>query len=206
MTKLSWQGRTARDPFLLYMIFLGVGLGTILLDQPVRLALLWTTLVALSIFYRSAHQVEIVFSLPSLGRGALLGLVISLPILAFLSEQLRLFNERLYATGNIVFLAYQVCFVAAPIEEYFFRGIVQSRRTSSVSTALYAAAALIYFLPHAPFLATLLVAAAMACLGMVYGYICDRHGLIASVACHVVVGFVLQVVPSLLQALRVALS
>lgn len=205
MSKRASRGASGREPYLLFLVFAGVGLGIVLLDQPTRLALLWVTLVALSLFYRSAHRVEIIFSLPSLARGALLGLVISVPLLAFLSAQLRQFTEDLYATQDIGLLFYQICFVSAPVEEYFFRGVVQGQRGSSVGTALYAATALVYFLPHDP-LAAVLALVAMGLLGMLYGYVRDRHGLAAAIACHVVVGFVLQVVPSLLAAFRAMLS
>ncbi len=194
------------EPYLLFLIFAGIALGTVLLQQSPRFALLWVTLVILSLLYRSKHEVEVGFSLPSVGRGALLGLVISVPLLAFLSEQLRAFTERLYGTQDIVSLFYQVCFISAPIEEYFFRGVVQGQRGSSVSIALYALTALLYFLPYAPLLATFIVFVALGVLGIVYSYVRERYGLAASVACHVVVGFVLQIAPSLIASLRLMLS
>jgi hypothetical protein len=193
------------EPYLLFLIFAGIALGTVLLRQAPRFALLWVTLVILSLLYRSKHTVEIGFSLPSVGRGALLGLVISVPLLAFLSDPLRAFSERLYNTRDIVLLFYQVCFISAPLEEYFFRGIVQDQRGSSVSIALYALTALLYFLPYAPLLATFIVFVALGVLGIVYSYVREHYGLAASIACHVVVGFVLQVLPSLIASLRTML-
>lgn len=194
------------EPYFLFLIFAGVGVGTILLQQPVRLALLWTTLLILCVLHGGGHKLEMSFSLPGIGRGMLLGLVISLPLLAFLSDQLRIFAERLYDTADLVALFYQVCFVSAPVEECFFRGVVQDSKGSSVSIAMYSGAALLYFLPHAPLLATFIVFVAMGMLGIVYAYVRDQYGLAASVACHVVVGFILQVVPSLIAAFRMMLS
>jgi len=193
------------EPYLLFLVFAGIALGTVLLQQAPRFALLWVTLVLLSLIYRSKHEVEVGFTLPGVGRGALLGLVISVPLLAFLSEQLRAFSERLYGTQDIVLLLYQVCFISAPLEEYFFRGIVQSQKGSSVSIALYAVTALLYFLPHAPLLATFIVFVALGVLGIVYSYVREHYGLAASVACHVVVGFILQVLPSLIASFRTML-
>jgi membrane protease YdiL (CAAX protease family) len=193
------------EPYLLFMVFAAVGVGTVLVRPNVRLMLLWVVLVLLSVLFRSVHRVEFTFSSSSLLRGALLGLVISVPVLAFLSDQLHTFTERLYATEDVVLLFYQICFVSAPAEEYFFRGIVHSRKGSWVSSGLYAVAALLYFLPHAPLLA-LGVAVVMGVLGFVYAYVCENHGLVASVACHVVLGFTLQVVPSIIATVRTMLA
>lgn len=189
------------EPYLLFSVLVAVSVGTVLLDQAPRLAFLWTTLLALSILYGSRRQVPLDFSLPAIGRGALLGLVISLPILAFLSKQLRLFTERLYATEDIVSLFYQICFISAPLEEYFFRGVVQGSKGSSAGIRLYAATALLYFLPKVPFRESVIAFIAMGVLGVVYSHVRERHGLAASIACHVAVGFVLQVVPSMIAAL-----
>ncbi|MEA3407088.1 MAG: CPBP family intramembrane glutamic endopeptidase [Chloroflexota bacterium] len=202
--------KTARrhplDPRLLFSIFVAIGVGTVLLDQSPRLALLWTSLLAMSIYYRGHREVPADFTLRNIGRGALLGAIISVPLLVFLSEQLRTFTERLYAARDPVLLFYQVCLVSAPIEEYFFRGIVQSRLGSSLSIGLYALVPLLYFLPHAPVLVAFIVFVVMGALGIVYAYVRDRYGLAASIACHVMVGFVLQVMPSLIASLRLALS
>jgi len=51
-------------------------------------------------------------------------------------------------------------------------------------------------------LVALLVAVVMGALGVVYAYVCEQHGLVASVACHVVVGFTLQVMPSIIGSMR----
>jgi len=194
------------EPYFLYAIFVGVGLGSLLLDQSARLALLWTALVLLSAFYRGNHDIETDFTLASVGRGALLGLVISVPILAFLSTQLRLFAERLYATNDIVLLFYQVCFISAPVEEYFFRGIIQDSKGATAGIALYALTALLYFLPHAPLLIVLIIFAAMAILGIVYSYVRERYGLFASIACHVAAAGILLVAPTFIETIRAMLS
>ena len=206
MSKRLFRGEAFSEPYFLYLIFAGIGLGTVQLQQMVRLALLWTVLVLLSLAYRGRQKVEAVFSLAAVGRGALLGLVISVPLLAFLVEPLRGFAERLYGTQSAVLLFYQVCFVAAPAEEYFFRGIMQKSKGSSVSIALYAATALLFFLPYAPFLAAFIMFLAMGVLAVVYGYVWERHGLVASIACHVTVSFFLQVMPSLIGTLRMMLA
>lgn len=189
------------EPYLLFLIFVGIGIGTVLLEPPVRLTILWVTLAILSLLYWGRQPVDVAFSLGNVGKGALLGLVIAAPLLAFLSGQVRFFTERLYGTRNVLLLFYQICLVSAPIEEAFFRGVVQQHKGSSASIALYAATALLYYLPHVPLLAAFTVFVAMGVLGIVYTSVYERYGLTASIASHVVVGFVLQMIPSLWSAL-----
>jgi membrane protease YdiL (CAAX protease family) len=197
---------TLLEPYLLYLILVGIGLGTVLLGQGTRLALLWVVLTALCLFYRAHHEVALDYTLRAIGRGALLGAVIAIPLMAFLFEPLRLFTERLYGTRELTLIFYQACFVAAPLEEYFFRGIVQSSKGSSVSIGLYALTALLYYLPHVPILAAFIVFVAMGLLGVVYSYVREHYGLAAAIACHVAVVFILLVAPALLVNLRTMLG
>lgn len=194
--------RYLREPYMLYLVFVGVGLGTALMDQHVRLGLLSALLILLSVLYRGQERVESDYQLANVGRGALLGLVLSLPILAFLAEPLRVFTERLYGTSDVVFIFYQVCLISAPVEEYFFRGIVQPRGGASIALALYAAVPLIYFLFHAQIVAALLVFVGMGLVGMLCGYVREQYGLAAAIACHTVIVFVMQVLPSAIHAGR----
>jgi membrane protease YdiL (CAAX protease family) len=194
------------EPWFLVAAFLGVGLGTILLEQRARMALLWATLAVLGIIARGHRGGPVSLDPSAVGRGALLGLVIALPLLAFLANPLRAFTERLYASSDIVFLLYQVCFVAAPAEEVFFRGVIQDGTSLLTSLLLYAAAMLVLTLPHAPILVALLYAGAMGGLGIVYAYTYERYGLAASTACHVLVGLLLQVAPSAIEWARIVLS
>ncbi|MBC7292601.1 MAG: CPBP family intramembrane metalloprotease, partial [Thermoleophilia bacterium] len=119
--------------------------------------------------------------------------------------QLRIFAERLHATQNPVLLFYQVCFISAPVEEAFFRGVIFEEKGSSAAAGFYAASAFLFYAPHVPILVALLVTLAMALLGVVYGHVRERYGLVAAIASHVVAGFTLQVLPSWLDALRTLL-
>ncbi len=185
------------DPYLLFLIFAGIGVGTILLSPSLRLTILWVTLALLSILYGGRQPIDTAFTLGNVAKGALLGLVIAVPLVAFLSGQVRVFTERLYGTSDTLLLFYQICLVSAPVEEAFFRGIVQQYKGSSASIALYAITALLYFLPHVPLLAAFIVFVAMGVLGIVYSSVYERYGLTAAIASHVAVGFVLQIVPAL---------
>jgi len=194
--------KRAPHPTYLFLAFVAVGLGTVTLRQPVRLAILWSTLALLGVIYRSLHEVPSGFSPGNVGRGAVFGAVIALPVLVFLAEPLRAFSERLYGTPDAVMIFYQACFVAAPVEEYFFRGILQPRLGSSLSLGLYVVAALIFFVPHTPFVAALLAAVGLGIVGIVCSGVSAQYGLAAALACHIVVAFLLQVAPSLIAPLR----
>jgi len=195
-----------QDAYLLFLIYAGVGVGTVLVAQPGRQALLLVALAIVSLVYRNGHEVDVQFSLANLGRGAILGLVASVPLLAFVPETLARFSESLYNTDNALVVFYSASFAAAPVEEYFFRGIIAERCGSSPSAGLYALAGFIYFLPSAPIARAAIAALAMGILGVVYTYIHENHGLTAAVGCHLAVTFVLQVCPLLLGPLRFILS
>ena len=192
------------QPLYLFAVYVVVALGTVFLDQSLRYALLWSVLVLLSVLYRDTRALRADYTLAAVGRGTLLGLVVSAPILAFLSGHLRTAVERLYGTGDIASLLYQVCFVAAPVEEWFVRGIVQPRSGFWPSVAVSTAVGLLTFVTRAPVLVLALVVVYAVLTSMIYAYVRDRHGLAASIACHVCVGFVLQVLPSVIDALQAA--
>lgn len=192
------------QPLYLFAAYVVVALGTLFLDQSLRYALLWSTLVLLSVFHRGIQPLKMEYTLAAVGRGTLLGLVVSAPILAFLSGHLRTAVERLYGTGDIASLLYQVCFVAAPVEEWFVRGIIQPRSGFWPSVAISACIGLLTFVTRAPVLVLALVIAYVVLTSMVYAYVRDRHGLAAAISCHVGVGFVLQVMPSVVSALQTA--
>ncbi|MBN1401180.1 MAG: hypothetical protein JXA74_10110 [Anaerolineae bacterium] len=189
------------DAYLLYLIYVVVALGTLVLEQVVRQAVLWTLLMLMGIVYRGHHVGRAEFSLRSLMRGALLGLAISLPILVLLQGQLYLFFGRLFDGADAVPLFYQACFVDAPAEGCFFRGIVQPQKGLPLAVGLAAVAGLLFYAPRLDLLAALVLAAGTAALAALLGYVRDQHGLAASVACHVVAAFTLQVMPSVLREL-----
>ena len=65
------------DPYLLFLVFAGVAVGTVLLAPPVRLPILWVTLAVLSVLYGGRQPIEGAFTLGNIAKGALLGLVIA---------------------------------------------------------------------------------------------------------------------------------
>jgi hypothetical protein len=80
-SRSSKSSRWDLDPYFAYLIFMGVGLGSLQVSSEVRLTLLWSTLLALSLIYAGWKPVKTRYSLANLGRGAIVGLIISLPFL-----------------------------------------------------------------------------------------------------------------------------
>jgi len=202
MSQSHRRGIDLHEPYPLLLLLFVLGLGTVLLDLRLRLAILWMAMMLLALAYRSSHPLEADFSMGSFGKGAIVGAVVSIPFLAFLARPLQVFSERLFATDDIILLFYQASFVGGMAEELFFRGVLLPEKGIWITSGLYAGMAFVYFLPHSPLLVTLIVAGSMFLLGSVYGYVRAQYGLGASVACHVVAGLVLNVIPSLIASWR----
>jgi len=188
------------DPYLAFLVFAGLGLGMWAVAPPLRLTVLWIVLGTAVLLYAESGGLELDFSLLNLGRGVLLGLIVSLPLLVFLKDYLNAMAFKLYATRDSLALFHRLVFIAAPIEEAFFRGYLQRERGLMPAVGAYALAGLIYWLPGTPFLALLIIIGAMAGLGGIYGYVNQRYGLTASIGCSAVVYFVLMVCPGMIDA------
>jgi membrane protease YdiL (CAAX protease family) len=94
-------------------------------------------------------------------------------------------------------------FVSAPVEELYFRGVLQRERGLFSAAVLYGLAGTVFFLPVFRSFALILLAVvlSMGLLGFVYGYVYSQYELWASIACHVVVNFVLLFLPPVLEQL-----
>ena len=84
--KGSSRTREGGDPYLAFLVFAGLGLGTWAMEPQVRLTILWIALAAAVLNYAQDERLELDYSLLNLGRGALLGLIVSLPLLVFLKD------------------------------------------------------------------------------------------------------------------------
>jgi membrane protease YdiL (CAAX protease family) len=191
------------DPYFAYLIFVGVGLGSLQVNPEVRLTILWSTLLALSSIYAGQKPVAARYSLANLGRGAIVGLVISLPFLLAARGVLNASSARLFPMPSQAALFQALIFVSAPIEELYFRGVLQRERGLLSAAVLYGLAGTVFFLPVSRGFVLILLAVvlSMGLLGFVYGYVCNQYGLGASIACHAVVNFVLLFLPFVLERL-----
>jgi membrane protease YdiL (CAAX protease family) len=189
------------DPWIGYLIFLGIGLGTWQVSRPWRQTVLWLFLLVWFLLYCRVRPVKANFTWMNVGWGALIGAVIGLPLLAVAWKYLYSFAVQLFATNDARLLFYELVLFLAPVEELYFRGFVQREKGMAVSVALYTAAALIYFVPglHIPALAVAIGAIAYGLLGFVYSYTYARHGLSAAIAGHLVFNLAAMVLPFLAQ-------
>jgi membrane protease YdiL (CAAX protease family) len=202
-SRRSKSSRRDFDPYFAYLIFVGVGLGSLQVNPEVRLTLLWSTLLALSLIYAARKPVATQYSLANLGRGAIVGLIISLPFLLAARGVLNASSTRLFPMPSQTALFQALIFVSAPVEELYFRGVLQRERGLLNGAVLYGLAGAVFFLPVLRGLALILLAVvlSMGLLGFVYGYVCNQYGLGASIACHAVVNFVLLFLPPVLERL-----
>ena len=191
------------DPYLAYLVFAAVGVGTYRVGQDGRLVLLWVVLLGASLVYADRRSIELQYALAQVGQGAAVGLVLGIPLAILAVEPLRVTMARLYPLGNGTATFQGLVLVAAPIEEMFFRGVLQREHGFWAATGLYGLAGAVFFLPRVASFPAVLVAVvvAMAVLGVVYGYVALRYGLAASVACHATVNLVLFVLPISLDSL-----
>lgn len=185
------------DPYLAYLAFAAVGVGTYRVGQDGRLVLLWTLLLGASLIYADHQPIEFQYALARVGQGATIGLILSVPLVLLATEPLRATAARLYPLGNGTAVFQGLVLIAAPIEELFFRGVLQRERGFWAATGLYALAGIVFFLPSMLSFPAVLMAivAGMAVLGVVYGYLMLRYGLAAGMACHATVNMVLFVLP-----------
>ena len=188
------------NPMYGLLLFVGMGMGTWRVVQGLRQLLLWLVLLGAGLLYIEARPVKAGYSLRAVGWGSLIGAIVSVPVLFFMWTPLQTFAFDLYAATDALQLVYLLCFVAAPVEELYFRGFAQREVGLPIAVALYAGAAFVLFLPNPGVsLATVLVMmAAYGLMGFVQGYVYRRYGLSAAIAGHVAINLLVLILPALI--------
>jgi membrane protease YdiL (CAAX protease family) len=190
--------RLARsDPYVTFLVYAVVGLGTWRIELEARLLLLWLVLLGVCLIYAEEKAMAVQYGLVNLGRGAVVGLVISLPLLLLAKDTLKATSARLFPLASQAALFQSLVLLAAPIEGLYFRGYLQRERGLVAAAVLYGLGQGVIFLPGLSGFPVVLIAVivAMALLGFIYGYVCQLYGLSASVSCHATVNLVLLVLP-----------
>jgi membrane protease YdiL (CAAX protease family) len=204
-------GRISIDPLFACLVFAAVALGTLSIATTVRLVVLWTTLLILWFLYQEGKSRTLAYEFAEVGRGALIGMALGLPLMVLALRPLItaipiLFVSR--AEPTLVGVSSSTIFVSmvllAPFaEELFFRDLLQREQGLWISVGLYAAGGLLLFLPTAGDYIVVLVAVVgvWSVLGVIYGYLYERFGLATALASHLVLNLFLLFVPALLHSL-----
>lgn len=185
------------DPYWTFLVYAVVGLGTWRIGVEARLLILWLVLLGVCLIYAEEKVVAMQYGLVNLGQGAVAGLVISLPLLLLAHDALKATSARLFPVTSEAILFQSLVLLAAPIEGLYFRGYLQRERGLVVAALLYGLGQGILFLPGLSGFPAVLAAVvvATALLGFIYGYVCQRYGLSASISCHATVNLVLLFLP-----------
>jgi len=198
----------ALDPLFSCLIVAGMGLGTVALGASSRLAILWTTLLVLWFVQREGQAFQIEYQFAEVGRGALIGLAVSVPLVLLAFRALATAIPILFVSvsqpslsgvgGTTIFVS--LVLLAPVAEGLFFHDVLQRHVGFWLTVGLYAAAGLVFFLPTAGQYPVVLIAVVgvWSALGVMYGYFFERLGLAATLACHFTINLVLLFVPAVL--------
>lgn len=212
--KGSAQGGAERlmvDPLFACLVFAAVALGTLTIATSVRLVVLWTTLLVLWFIYQEGRARTLSYEFSQVGRGALIGMAIGLPLMVLALRPLVTAIPILFVSREqptLVGVSSATVFVSLVLltpfaEELFFRDLLQREQGLWASVGLYAAAGLLLFLPTAGDYMAVLVAVVgvWSVLGVIYGYLYERFGLATTLTSHLAVNLFLLFVPALLHSL-----
>jgi membrane protease YdiL (CAAX protease family) len=196
------------NPYLAFLLLVGVGMATLRLDHGLRLALLWLVMLFLVLLYAESGRLEAHYSLLNLARGSLVGLIVSLPFFLFAQDFFYATAVRLYGVDDLQVLLERTVFLVPVLEEVFFRGMVQHEKGLRDGALLYGLMQVLYFVSVANVFPVVIsvVVAGMILLGLLYGYMYQHYGLTSSIGCHVAVNMVLLVLPAAVDAISALLA
>jgi membrane protease YdiL (CAAX protease family) len=199
------------DPLFACLVFAAVALGTLTIATSARLVILWTTLVVLWLVYQEGKARTLEYRFAAVGRGALIGSAIALPLMVLALRSLITAIPILFVSRSDPSLAgvssaalfVSLVLLAPFAEELFFRDVLQREQGLWVGVGLYAVAGLLLFLPTAGSYAVVLIAVVgiWSVLGVIYGFLFERFGLSTALASHVAVNLFLLFMPAFLHSL-----
>jgi membrane protease YdiL (CAAX protease family) len=191
------------NPYLAFLLLVGVALASLRLTHQLRLTLLWLVMLVLVLLYAEAGRIRAEYSLLNLARGALVGTIVALPFFLFARDFFHATAGWLYGVQDLQVLLERAVFLVPLLEEGFFRGVVQRERGLRDGALLFGLMQVLYFVSAANVFPVVIAAVAlgMVVLGLLCGYMYQRHGLMGSIGCHVAVNLVLLVLPSVLSSI-----
>ncbi len=191
------------NPYLAFLLLVGVGIATLRLEHSLRLGALWLVLLGTVLLYAESGRYRARYSILNLMRGGLIGLVIALPFCLLAQGFFYATASWLYASTDVLVLLERAVFIAPILEEGYFRGIVQNERGWLGGALMFGLVQGLYCLTCAPTFPLVIVGLVlgMFMFGILYAYVYRRYGLTASVGCHVMVNLVLLVLPAFVHRL-----
>jgi len=191
-------GEWALNPHLGFLLLVGVGVASARLSHPVRLSLLWIVLLLVILLYAESGRLKSDYSLLSVGRGALFGMIVALPLYLFAKEFFHATASWLYGVEDLQVLLERAVFIVPLLEEAYFRGVVQRERGLVEGAVLFGLTQALYLVSAVDYFAVIAaVVVGMILAGLLYGYLYKRYGLTASIAGHATINLVLLVLPAL---------
>ncbi|MCA1554292.1 MAG: CPBP family intramembrane metalloprotease, partial [Chloroflexi bacterium] len=196
----TWD-RPRLNPRFTFLVYIAFALGTIPLDAMLRTTILWVVLALLVLAHIASHPLQMPFAIGRVRNGALIGLVLTLPLAFLVRDVLLTIAVTSLGTAAGLLIFQRMVFIAAPLEEAYYRGCLQREHSALEATLLYALGALALYFPIAQgfwlVLGTLVLGSLM--LGVLFAWVSERYGLSAAMACHIVCNFSLFVAPTLLR-------
>ncbi len=199
MARKSSSRKLDIDPYLAFLTFAGIGLGTWKLEWRTRFTLLWIVAFVWIVLYFAERDLELEYDLTDIAQGLLIGAILGVPFLVFIHDFFTSTAARLYPADSPLTLVLMLVFVAPLVEGLYFRGFIQRERGLLVGMLTYAVANVIYFMPGRTqyMVVVLTLAGGLGLFGLVYGYVHERYGAVASIVCQGIVNVLLLVIPAL---------
>ncbi len=189
------------NPRFTFLLYVAVAVGTIPIEAVLRNTILWSVLALLVLAHVASQALAMRFAYAPVLHGILIGLLITLPLGYVARAVLLTLAATALGTSSGLLLFQRMVFIAAPLEELYYRGCVQRDYGVIEATLFYAVAALLLYWPATQgfwlVLATMVTGSAL--LGVIFALVNKRYGLSAAIACHTVSNLCLFVVPSLLR-------
>lgn len=203
------------DPYLAYLIFTAIALGTWRLELHWRMTLLWLVLVGI-VLIQSAHRpVRLGYEPRAIGRGLLAGLIVGLPFLVLTRPYLYAVANQLFAAdrgltsgSQILILLQRTVLIAPLVEEPYFRGILQEQKGLLPGSLAYGLTWLLYFAPgsQTPLFALAILFVVASLLGGYFGLVYHRYSLATAIVAHAASMLLLLILPPAIQELLKALA
>ena len=178
---------------------ISIGLSPIIdTDPDMRYTLVWGLLALFGVMawlFGSADRIQEEDPI-TLAWGVVFGIVLSIPVLAFVGGTLTDLADNLFPAMRVGTVLTYLVFVMPLAETLFFRGLLQSVRTFWLTALMCTVWQMVLFFPlinkgPLPLIAVIVLLMS----NLLYGYVNDRNGLAAAWLCQITVNLSLLFIP-----------